>query len=674
MDHLIRRFRRTCVVLTHLLLVVVANEAAFLLRFDGAVPEWARGGQWEMLPLLLAIRGALFIPFGVYQSLWRYAGIWDVRSIIASVGLSSIVFFAVTRYVIGLAAYPRSVFIIDALLLVCLCSGLRLVTRLWRGRDRLVTRLWRGRDRIGLAPAAVGDKRVLDKRVLIFGAGQAGELIMRDIKSNRSYGYRPVGFVDDDQSKVGQTIHGVRVLGTRNELPRIMAEHMPHEVMVAMPSADSATVRGVLRSLEPFKVQITALPNLRDIMDGVVTVSQVHRLSIEDLLPRAPVGLDEAPLRDLLAGRRVLVTGAGGSIGTELCMQVASLRPDVLVLYERSENSLYSVTNQLSDRGFAAGVHSILGDITDVVRLESTFAQFRPEIVFHAAAHKHVPLMESNPCEAVKNNVTGTRLVAEASVKYCVGKFVLVSSDKAVNPSSVMGATKRVAELVLKTHPHDRSTAFITVRFGNVLGSNGSVIPRFLEQIKSGGPVTVTHPEIRRFFMLLPEAVHLVLHAAGLGRDGGIYVLDMGEQIKVVDMARDLIRLSGLVPDEEIKLTFVGLRPGEKLFEELIGSREAVQPCSIPKVFQVTSLDPHQPAWFRAELRRVERAARMGDSTEVIRGLHRVLPEFVGRAWDSVPELAGKMRAGAINFRLASREPLVPSSGFAATADKTRNT
>ncbi len=287
-----------------------------------------------------------------------------------------------------------------------------------------------------------------------------------------------------------------------------------------MPAAEAATVRGVVRALEPYQLQITVLPNLRDILDGVVTVNQIRRLAIEDLLPRAPVGLDDAPLRELLVGRRVLVTGAGGSIGSELCLQIAALRPDSLVLYEHSENGLYSVANLLADRGLGTGVTPVLGDITDPVRLDCVFAQFRPEVVFHAAAHKHVPMLEANPCEAVKNNVIGTRLVASAAVRHGVARFVLISTDKAVNPSSVMGATKRVAELIVNHQRHESpesATTFLAVRFGNVLGSNGSVVPRFLEQIKSGGPITITHPEIRRYFMVLSEAVQLILHVAGQG-------------------------------------------------------------------------------------------------------------------------------------------------------------
>jgi FlaA1/EpsC-like NDP-sugar epimerase len=299
----------------------------------------------------------------------------------------------------------------------------------------------------------------------------------------------------------------------------------------------------------------------------------------------------------------------------------------------------------------------VIGDVTDVTRLDPIFAQYRPEIVFHAAAHKHVPLMESNPCEAVKNNVIGTRLLAETAARHGVGRFVLISTDKAVNPSSVMGVTKRVAELIVANQQHEGGTKFLTVRFGNVLGSNGSAIPRFLDQIKSGGPITITHPEVRRYFMLLPEAVQLVLHVAWQGRDGGTYVLDMGEQIKVADMARNLVRMSGLVPDEDIQLSYVGLRPGEKLYEELIGSRETVQPSTIQKVFEVIPDQEATPGWFKTELRRLERLAKQGDSTDVLRTLRRLVPEFTGRPWELAPEAVGKLRTRASAVSLLSTTP-----------------
>ena len=626
--------RRASVVAAHLVLVVVANQCAFLLRFDGDVPAAMVAIQLQALPWLVAVRGLLFAPFGLYRGMWRYAGIWDLRNILASVSLSSVVFYVGVRSA-GYTAYPRSVIVIDALLVAALVCGLRLVMRLHRGGA------------LGVPGTRRDVAKPVNRTVLIYGAGEAGESIVRDIRHNALADYQPVGFIDDDVLKVGNSIHGVPVLGTRRQLPRILAEHLPDEVLIAMPAAAPSVVRSVVRMLEPYKVRITIVPNLHDILQGTVTVSQIRRLAVEDLLPRGPVGIDEAPLRQLLSGRRVMVTGAGGSIGSELCQQIARLAPDSLVLYERSENSLYTVMNVLADRGLAAGAHAALGDITDGDRLEHVLEQFRPEIIFHAAAHKHVPLMEAHPCEAVKNNVGGTRIIAEAAKRHAVPRFILVSTDKAVNPTSIMGATKRIAELVVLNQGRNSTTAFLTVRFGNVLGSNGSAIPRFLEQIDRGGPVTVTHPAMRRYFMLLPEAAQLVLHVAGRGRNQGVYVLDMGEQIKVLEMARNLIRLSGFVPEEDIAITFTGLRPGEKLFEELVGSNETFAPASIEKVFEVTSHGLPEPAWIDAHVRRLEQFAKHGNIAGVMRTLSVILPEYTGRPWDTAPrDVPGALSGG----------------------------
>jgi FlaA1/EpsC-like NDP-sugar epimerase len=495
------------------------------------------------------------------------------------------------------------VFIIDALLLVFFMGGIRLIHRTYQ-------ELWR------LKP---------QKRLLIYGAGDAGELIVRDMKRYNTYD--PVGFIDDNRHKVGKRIHGVKVLGTRADLSKIVTHQRPHEVLVAMPGADPETVRSIVKALEPFKMPIRTLPNIRDLENCRITVTEIRDLSIEDLLPRAPVGLDVDRIRDLVTNRRVLVTGAGGSIGSELCRQIAGLNPKVLVMYERYENSLYAIANDLE--AHHAIVRQAIGDVTDTRRLNAVFEEYRPEIVFHAAAHKHVPLMELNVCEAVKNNVTGTRRVARAAIRHHVQKVVLISSDKAVNPSSVMGATKRVAEMIFQDLAARASgTQFVAVRFGNVLGSNGSVVPRFLQQIKAGGPVTVTHPDMQRFFMLIAEAVRLVLHAAAEGEDGALYVLDMGEQIKLLDMARNLIRLSGFVPDEEIPIVFTGPRPGEKLYEELVEIGEALEPSGVDKILRVRAHAGANPVMVGNDVTVLERYAARGDTRRVLEHLLAIVPSF----------------------------------------------
>jgi FlaA1/EpsC-like NDP-sugar epimerase len=587
-------------------LVALANYLAFWLRFDGAIPDGMLVLWRQTLPWLILIRGLTFLPFRLYEGLWRYTGIWDLGSIIGGVVASSLLFAALIYGSFGLTAYSRSVLVIDAGMLICGMGGSRLLRRLYRKREH---------------PEQ-------EKRVLIYGAGDAGETIVRDMKQNTFCSYKPIGFIDDDPLKVGQRIHGVRVLGTRQDLPQVMDTVKPHEVLVAILHAEPAAVREVVKLLEPFKVPITTLPNLRDILDGKVTVSHIRTLAVEDLLPRTPVGLDPEPVRHLIAGKRVLVTGAGGSIGAELCRQIAALHPHALILFERYENSLYAIENDLASRHGILSFQSVIGDVTDAQRVDAVMAKYQPEIVFHAAAHKHVPLMEASPCEAVKNNVFGTRTVAEAAAKYGAERFILISTDKAVNPISVMGATKRLAELLIQDLARRSATRFLAVRFGNVLGSNGSVVPHFVAQIESGGPVTVTHPEVRRYFMLISEAVFLILHAAALGQRGAVYVLDMGEQIKVLDVARNLIRLSGFVPDEEIPIVFMGLRPGEKLCEELVETDETIESSGIAKIFRVRTGGLPESESLAQQLTALERRALQGEAHAVLDHLCQVIPTF----------------------------------------------
>jgi len=598
--------RRWVLFFAHLGLAALSNWLAFLLRFDENIPSQ----QWElfaaMLPLLLAIRALTFYPFRLYDGLWRYTSLWDVRDLALSIAVSTLLFAGAVRFGMGVWSYPSSVFVIDALLLLCLLTGLRVAPRLIRETK------WLGTGR---------------KRVLIVGAGDAGAMIVREMRNNPTYGYRPIGFIDDNPNKIGHRIHGVRVLGSRDRLPRIIAEQTPDAVLVAMPSAAPATIRAVVKALEPFHLPIQTLPNLRDLLRCRVEVSQIRNLSIEDLLDRVPVDLDPEPLRNLVQGERVLVTGAGGSIGSELSRQVARLSPASLVLLDRYENGLFAVANELATAGHAF-IFPLIGDITDVGQMNRLFAEYRPTLVFHAAAHKHVPLMEGNPCEAVLNNVGGTRVVAEAAHRHEVDRFILISTDKAVNPVSVMGASKGVAELLVQRLARTSRTVFATVRFGNVLGSNGSVVPLFLEQIKAGGPVTITDPNMRRYFMLMTEAVHLVLQAARLARGGELFVLEMGEQISVVEMARNLIRLSGLVPDKDIPLTYLGCRPGEKLTEELVAGHETVESTTVQKVLCIRPDPARNFAQLSGLVARLEESAAEGHVSKVLALLCAILPTY----------------------------------------------
>ena len=593
--------QRPASIALQLAFAVLSNWVAFLIQFDWHLPPDARELFWEALLWLVAIRAAAFIIFRLNEGLWRYTSIYDARAIAGAVAASSLAYFAAALMPFGPPLFPLSVFVVDAMVLTLLLGSVRLTRR-------LVAEGWHARK---------------GKRMLIFGAGDAGELIVRDMKNSRHSRYQPIGFVDDDAQKVGHRIHGVPVLGTRADLPRILKSYRPHEVLLAIPHAEPVAVRSIVKTLEPFKIPIKTLPNLGDLIDGRTELSQIRSLSVEDLLTRAPIGLARDPLKHLIGGRRVMVTGAGGSIGSELCRQIARLKPASLVMFERYENSLHAIRLELEDARELFGLYPVIGDITDAARLGEVMRETRPEIVFHAAAHKHVPLMEENPCEAIKNNVRGTRLIAQAAEEYGVDRFILISTDKAVNPTSVMGASKRLAELIVQTQATESSTSFCVVRFGNVLGSNGSVVPRFLEQIKRGGPVTITHPDIRRFFMLIPEAVQLVLHAAAQAEGGATYVLEMGEQVKLVDMARHLIRLSGFVPDDEIPIEYIGLRPGEKLFEELVGPHEQVSPSAVEKIVRVTSRVPPRSDLADA-IAQVEHDAAHGRRDEMFAALREL--------------------------------------------------
>lgn len=609
-ENLIIKHRRVVVIFIHLINVIIANYLAFTLRFEVMLsPAYVKQFKFY-LPILLAIRLGFFLYFRLYKDLWRYSSVDDLTKLIKSVSLGSVVFFVVVRYLFNDTNYPRSVYILDWMLLLLLAGGLRLTIRVFK--EHLHS------ERSG-------------KRVILIGAGDAGEMIVRDMRNNPKYAYEPIGFIDDNLYKKGTTIHGIPIFGPSNMLDEVIGKHKPEEIFITMPSANHNTLNEIYNLCKPFNIPIKTLPGMSDILDGKVAISNIRPLSLEDLLQREPVKADIQSVKEYVEGKVVLVTGAGGSIGSELCRQIFEYSPSHLILFDRYENGLFDIDLELNIKRKENGktvIHTIVGDMCDIRTLDCLFSQHKPQIVFHAAAHKHVPLMELNPFEAVKNNIFGTKNLLNAATKHNSERFVMISTDKAVNPANIMGATKRVAEFMTINMNHASSVKATIVRFGNVLGSNGSVIHIFKEQVKQGGPLTVTHPEIKRFFMLIPEAVQLVLIAGSAGRGGDIFVLEMGEQIRILDLAENFIKLSGFIPHEDIKIEFIGLRPGEKLYEELFDESELVSSTFHEKLRILTPNYIPSVKDLNFHIANLERIIANNSVEELVSELQEIVPTF----------------------------------------------
>jgi FlaA1/EpsC-like NDP-sugar epimerase len=540
--------------------------AAFWLRFNLEWPpaDFARV-MLSTLPGVLAVHAAAFWILGLYRGLWRYASLPDLQRILVAVAVAALAVPALFTLAALDTPVPRSVYLIMPVLLTGAMCGNRLLYRAWKERRLL------GMVRHPQANPA-----------LVLGAGSAAANLLRDLANSSQW--RVVGLLDDDAGQHGSEIQGVKILGALDRVGPVARQRAVTQAIIAMPGATHGQRKRAVELCTAAGLQVMTVPSYADLVSGKVSVAELRNVELDDLLGRDPVTLDDAGLRALIEGRCVLVTGAGGSIGAELCRQIARFSPSRLVLFEISEYALYTVEQEFRDRLPGVPVAAVIGDAKSAPRVGEVFARFRPQVVFHAAAYKHVPLMEGeNAFQAVANNVLSTVVVARAAQAAGTGKFVLVSTDKAVNPTNVMGASKRLAEVACQRLQQGGGTQFVIVRFGNVLGSTGSVIPRFREQIARGGPVTVTHPEIQRYFMSIPEATQLVLQAALMGRGGEIYVLDMGEPVKIVDLARQLITLSGLA-ESDIRIEFTGLRPGEKLYEELLADAEHSLPTPHPKL------------------------------------------------------------------------------------------
>ncbi|MBD0315811.1 MAG: polysaccharide biosynthesis protein [Nitrospiraceae bacterium] len=603
--------RSLLVLFTQLSLILAANLTAFALRFDGEIPGEYAEMLWRHAPVVLVVFGAGLWIFGIHRGLWRYVGIHDVGRIFGAALASAAMLYLTLHGLMGRTEYPRSIIILTGVLTGLYLAGIRLAVRAFREWLRIV------------GPGV--------QRVLIVGAGNAGELLVRDMLSDGSYNSRPVAFVDDDPVKRRMKIHGVPVVGTISEIKAVAERLAVQEIVVAIPSASPLVKQKILAASEGCTAPIKILPSVRRLLGDVISLQQVRPMSLEDLLQREPIQTDREELHPLIEGKTVLVTGAGGSIGSELCRQIAQYRPASLVLFERYENGLHALLLELRATVPQVEVLPMVGDVTVSERVAEVFRHTRPDLVFHAAAHKHVPLMEINPKEAVRNNVLGTRVVAEAALVAGVDRFVLISTDKAVNPSSVMGVTKRIAEHVIQGFNQRGLTKFTVVRFGNVLGSNGSVVPLFTEQIRRGGPVTVTSPEIKRYFMTIPEAVQLVLQASVMGQGGEVFVLDMGEQIKIADLARNMIVLSGLVPGKDVQIVYTGLRPGEKLYEELFEGSERVEPTAHGKIHRAVGT-PLPVEDLEEWVRDLRMSLSEIEEEELLLDLKRLVPSFTQSA------------------------------------------
>ncbi len=660
--------RRSVLALVLLMQAALSNYMAFLIRFDFVLSRVYLREFLLCLPVLLAVRFLLYFKNGLDKGLFRYASIDDMLKIIKTATIGSCIFLVSVRFILLKMSYPISVYILDWLLFIIISGGTRLSLRIFR-------------EYLYFPPSK--------KRILLIGAGDEGEMILRTMRDSIGRENEPIGFLDDNAAKKDRTIHGIPILGPVDTLADVIATHKPDEIFITVTTDTHKTIRKVYELSKEFHVPIKKLPGINDLLDGnvsvasklgqhlvesgVVTDDQIEEaldlqkkeggrlgsklvkcgyitetqlvsylnkycgascmkpISLEDLLQREPVRTDIELVRNLVRDKPVMITGAGGSIGSELSRQINKYRPSHLILLDRYENSLYETDLELRDEeNGASNIATIIADIQDPGDMDHVFSRYRPRIVFHAAAYKHVPMMEHNPIVAVKNNVLGTKNLLDAVAKYEVERFVMISTDKAVNPSSVMGATKRIAEFLTIGMNCNCRTRFTVVRFGNVLGTNGSVVPVFKEQLKKGGPLKVTHPDIKRFFMLIPEAVQLVLIASAAGKGGEIFVLDMGEQIKILDLAENYIRLSGFIPHKEIKIKFIGLRPGEKLYEELFDKSEKIAPTfheklnmALPEVPSLEVLNGH--------LAEFERCVNMYAMENIISEIQKIVPSFSGK-------------------------------------------
>jgi FlaA1/EpsC-like NDP-sugar epimerase len=596
-------------------LIALAWWLAFWLRFDHGVPKPYQRLFGDTIGIAIVLQLGVFVAFGFYNRWWRYVSTRDMWGAAQGVTAACVVSDLVVLLAHPVRGFnlPRSVAVLDWLFLLALVAGTRLIARSLIERPGAASLVARGRE------------------VIIAGAGDAAQLVIREMQRAPGLGYTPIGLVDDDPRKKNLRLHGVRVLGTTAQLPQILRENRPDEVLIAIPSASGDERRRIVEMARDASIPVKTLPGLYELISGDVNLAgQIRPVEVQDVLGREPVEVDLVAIASYLAGETVVVTGAGGSIGAELCRQIARVGPARLVLVESSEVALFEIERELLEERDFSAVATVLGDCGDRGKMGQVFLRYKPTVVFHAAAYKHVALLEANPLEAVGNNTLATKVLADVAVEHGAERFVLVSTDKAANPRNLLGQSKTVCEWIVEGYGHrkDVPTRFVAVRFGNVLNSSGSVIPIFRRQIEKGGPVTVTHPEMTRYFMTIPEAVSLIVQAGAIGGRGRVYVLDMGEPVKILELARNMIRLSGKEPDTDVPIEFVGVRPGEKLHEELWNDGELVGPTKHPKIMRA-SRHPVDADWLDEQLEELERMVERGETLDVVSKLATMIREPV---------------------------------------------
>ena len=613
------------------LLLLLAHITAYLFRFEFSLAPDRLQQIRETIIWLVPLKLVVFFFFGLYRGMWRYTSIRDFWLIAQATIVSSLLTMATMLFLNRFQGYSRAVFILDGVLTFLLIGGLRMIIR-----SSFILYAKTRKD-------VSFPIKIHFKKVLIIGAGDAGEKILREIIENYQLHYKVIGFVDDDPLKKGKSIHGFRVLCGVDDLEEILGIEEVQEILIAVPSASGDQIRRIVEACQRCAVSYKIIPGIGELIDGRVSVKALRDISYEDLLGRKPVHLDAAGIRNYLDGKTVLITGCGGSIGSELCRQLIKFQPHLVILLDACEENLFKIQMELQNEKYFRHCETVLGHVQDLQLMEDIFKKYKPQVVFHAAAYKHVPMLEKNPWEAVYNNIIGSRMIMEMSLKHSVERFVLVSTDKAVRPTNVMGTSKRVTELIMQSL-QGSNTKFMAVRFGNVVGSSGSVIPLFRRQIEHGGPVTVTHPEVNRYFMTIPEASQMILQAGAMGDGGEIFVLRMGTPVKIADMARDLIRLSGKEPDVDIEIIFTGLREGEKLYEELITVGEDILPTGHEKVMVLRSSQHSSDARYllatreklNKEIDELVKDADRHDAGEIKKKLQEIVPEYTPQENESV--------------------------------------